>query len=294
MISYPISRARLEQLIEQEKPGWLQRANNRTAIFAKDEKYEETSSIWSEIKSVYMRLQGESKCAFCERKLEYEFYGNIEQDVEHFRPKKRVKKWAPSETLHQLGIRVQSPPETGGYFLLAYDIFNYSAACKPCNSTIKSDYFPVIGSHQLNGARPEDLLSEQPLLIYPIGDFDTPPDRLIGFYGIAPKALHDSGHDQHRALATIEFFGLDDFNRRKNLARERATIIVALFPQLENLMHSTDAKHKRSARTIIQSYTQPKAPHANCARSFVELHSSDQSSAAQIFDDAVKYLDTIS
>ena len=81
MICYPISRADLEQRIREESDTWFARASQRTEYFRKQGRYEEKSSIWSEVKVVYMRLQGKSKCAYCERKMESEDLGKVEQDV---------------------------------------------------------------------------------------------------------------------------------------------------------------------------------------------------------------------
>jgi len=99
MIQYFVSRQKLEALIEAESPGWLSRAAARTAEFRNKGRYEEASSIWSQVKPVYMRFQGFSKCAYCERMLESIDYGKGEQAVEHFRPKRRVKAWPVPETL---------------------------------------------------------------------------------------------------------------------------------------------------------------------------------------------------
>lgn len=93
MIGYAITQDALEKRVEAEAPGWLKKAAERTAQFKKDGCYSEKKGIWSAVKPVYMRLQGESKCAYCERKLESEYYGKGEQDVEHFRPKKNVRPW---------------------------------------------------------------------------------------------------------------------------------------------------------------------------------------------------------
>ena len=68
MIQYSISQDQLEALIEREKSGWLVRAGKRMEIFASLGFYEESSSIWSEVKIVYMRLQ-HGKCAYCKRQL---------------------------------------------------------------------------------------------------------------------------------------------------------------------------------------------------------------------------------
>ena len=87
MIRYPIRPQDWQNRVESISDGWIDRAQERTATFAALGRYEESSSIWSEIKRVYMELQA-FKCGFCERRLENSRFGNIEHDVEHFRPKK--------------------------------------------------------------------------------------------------------------------------------------------------------------------------------------------------------------
>lgn len=289
MIRYSISRAQLQKLIEEEKPGWLDRAKQKTKDFKAAGAYSETSSIWSEVKPVYMRLQGQSKCIYCERKLESETLGKGEQDVEHFRPKGSVRAWKGSTGLSKAGVVITPPPKAApGYHLLPYDIFNYSASCKPCNSALKSDCFPVAGTYDFNGATPETLVGEKPLLIYPLGDFDSDPQKLIGFHGVSPMALATKGIDQHRALVTIEFFKLDDFEVRKNLVRERALIILVLFPQLEVLASS--GGQKTAAREIIDACVSDNAPHANCARSFIQLHAHDRAEAEAVCDQALAFM----
>ena len=70
MIRYPVSEAALRLDIEKTKPGWLSPAAKRSNKLRKLGRYREKSSIWSDVKPVYIRLQGESKCAYCERKME--------------------------------------------------------------------------------------------------------------------------------------------------------------------------------------------------------------------------------
>jgi len=93
MIGYPISKTKLKALIGAKSATWLTRADALTEEFRRKGKYREKSTIWSEVKEIYMDLQGESKCAYCERKLEAVAHGKAEQDVEHFRPKGNVKAW---------------------------------------------------------------------------------------------------------------------------------------------------------------------------------------------------------
>ncbi|MEL7360136.1 MAG: hypothetical protein AAFN40_26840 [Cyanobacteria bacterium J06560_6] len=293
MIGYAISYEELEALVTQEKPTWMDRAADRTNKFRDQGQYSERSSIWSEIKAVYMRLQGDSKCAYCERKLESETRGSVEQDVEHFRPKGTLKAWQPSSSLRQQGLSLTPvSAETKGYHLLAYHLFNYAASCKPCNSALKRNYFPIAETYNLVGDNPVALtMEERPYLIYPIGNFDQLPETLIRFYGVSPQpVVASSGHNRERALVTIEFFELDNVIKRKNLILERVRIIIALFPQLENLTNSATKEQKRIAETIVNKFQSPQSPHSNCARSFTALHTQSRSQAEQIFHAAVDLL----
>lgn len=288
MIRYKISRKDLEALIEAEVPGWTARAKKRTAHFAALGKYDEASSIWSEVKVVYMRLQGECKCIYCERKLESEESGLIEQDVEHFRPKARVRRWNAPPGLAAEGILVTDPgPNAPGYHRLPYHLFNYSAACKPCNSTLKSDCFPISGAYNFDGSNPKTLKSEFPLLIYPLGDFDVDPESLIKFHGVSPQPVGSIGRDRHRALTTVAFFELADPIKRKNLFRERAQVITALWPQLEAV--SRDA-NDALASNLVADYQSPKAPHTNCARSFARLYYQDRLEAQRLYQAAATFI----
>ncbi|WP_052007389.1 HNH endonuclease family protein [Burkholderia paludis] len=288
MIGYKITYKDLETLIEAKVPGWVARAKKRTANFRAAGKYDEVSSIWSEVKSVYMRLQGESKCIYCERKLESEEYGLIEQDVEHFRPKGSVRRWKLSARLVAEGVTITDPGASApGYHLLPYHLFNYSASCKPCNSTLKSDCFPIAGTYKFAGSNPTKLASEQPLLIYPLGDFDADPEALIKFQGVSPQPVDANGHNRHRALVTIEFFDLADPIKRKNLFRERAQVITALWPQLEAVSRNPgDAL----ASDLVADYQSDKAPHTNCARSFATLYHQDRPEAERLYRAAATFI----
>jgi hypothetical protein len=294
MIGYPISQESLEERIEKESPGWLERTAERVARFKKARAYDETSSLWSAIKVVYMRLQGNSKCAFCERKLESEEYGKGEQAVEHFRPKKRIQAWRVSKQLRDLGVRCTDVPNDGrGYYALPYHPFNYSASCNPCNSVLKKDYFPIAATFDIDGDDPKRLLNEKPLLIYPIGDFDEDPEKLIRFHGLSPQSLSKRGHPRARALVTIEFFKLDDL-KRKNLFRERAMVIIAMYPQLKVMYGNGSPAKKVKAKALVEGYTSPESPHANCARSFRALFPQQVDEAEAIFDKASAFLISIS
>ena len=295
MIAYRIAKAQLETLIETEAPGWLGKASTRTAEFRKKGRYEESSAIWSEVKVVYMRLQGDCKCAYCERKLEAVDFGKVEQDVEHFRPKGSVRAWTIPKSLQDQGVKITKAPDAGrGYFLLPYHLFNYSAACKPCNSALKKDYFPIAGKYQLTGDDPAKLTKEKPFLICPVGDFDDAPEDLIRFHGVSPQPVAPGGHARKRALVTIEFFKLDDEAKRKNLLRERAVVIIALHPQLEKLADGAAGNAKTDAQELVDGFTAPRSAHTNCARSYKDLFHRNRGEAKAVFDGAVKLITSIS
>lgn len=286
MIGYPVTLADLQREIESESPGWLDDARRRTDEFRQIGRFEEDASIWSKAKPVYMRLQGDCKCVYCERKLEPEEYGKGEQDVEHFRPKRSVKRWRVPRSLSGSDIVFAAvSPGGGGYHLLAYHPFNYAAACIPCNRALKRDYFPIAAAYDLANEDPVALAVERPFLIYPIGDFDACPEELIEFRGLSPRPARAAGHDRDRALVTIEFFKLDDL-KRKNLFRERAVIILALYPQLEKLSGPASTAEKKKAEELVNGFTSPKTAHTNCATSFVKLFLSDPAEAREFFDRA--------
>ena len=291
MIGYPVSGEKLKALIEADQPGWLKKVADRTKAFRKKGTYSEKSSIWSSVKPVYMKLQGDSKCAYCERKMESIEYGRGEQDVEHFRPKGNVREWALPAYLSAKGIKAASAPKKkGGYYLLPYHPFNYAAACKPCNSVLKSDYFPIAGKYNLKGDDPSALTGEKPFLIYPIGDFDESPEKLIQFHGVSPQAVAKSGHKRNRALVTIEFFKLDDAVKRKNLLLDRATVIVGLYPQLEKVAGGANGSDRSIAEKLIDSFASPKGRHSNCARSFRTLFDQNRSEAKALYESAVTFI----
>lgn len=295
MIRYTITLDDLRQRIEAEHPGWLERARACTDAFRASGKYEEARSIWSEVKPVYMRLQGGAKCVYCERKLEAVDLGRGEQDVEHFRPKGRVKPWKAPAPLADAGVAFTPVPEAeSGYHLLPYHPFNYAAACKPCNSALKRDHFPIAGSYDLKGEDPAAMTAEQPYLLYPVGDFDEDPEDVIAFTGLSPRPVAPAGHPRHRALVTIEFFRLDDLLKRKNLFRERALILVTLFSLLEKAHGPGPAGERAKAGALADAFTSPSAPHTNCARSFRRLFESDPAEAREFADRAADFLLSIS
>jgi hypothetical protein len=290
MIRYQISPAVIEALIEKLIPGWLARASERTGRLASAGHYSEASSIWSEVKAVYMTIQY-SKCAYCERGLEGPEYGRIEHDLEHYRPKSRVRPW-PTEQMRRMP-RFQYGFSTGsempkGYFWLAYDILNYATACKSCNSSLKRDYFPIAGNRAPNLADRQALAAELPLLIYPISDIDDDPESILTFEGIVPISADDDDFKRKRAQVTIDFFRLDS---REHLRRERARQITAAYMALRVRDFQGFQQEERDlAVQVLAGATAPNAPHSNCTKAFLNTYRQDPDMARVIAQLASDYL----
>ncbi len=143
------------------------------------------------------------KCCYCERIRE----AKREPDIDHFRPKKRV--------------RGQSERDLG-YWWLAYTWTNLLFCCRPCNQ-LKSDHFPLLTG---NCARtPEDPLAEErPGLIDPIMD---DPENLIDFrweFGPIVMAKPIGKDADGRGDRTIRLIGLD----RLELNEERGWCLSSL------------------------------------------------------------------
>ena len=281
MIRYDIAPDALDALVEERVPRWLKRAKSRTERFREEGKYKEKSSIWGEVKPLFMEAQGGAKCRFCERQFEAGDLGRHELDLEHYRPKGNVKKWkCPPELVHE-GVSLTEPTGSGkGYHLLAYHLLNYAAACKACNSGLKKDCFPIAGEYNLDGEEPERLTDEQPWLLYPIGRLDVDPEEVITFHGIFPKSTSDDRASRLRGLVTIAFFDLDNVIARKNLMKERAHIVSLLHTFLVRAedRRSTAAEPAALVETMLAS----TSPHTNCARSFARLFRSDPAQAAEV------------
>ena len=128
--------------------------------------------------------------------------GLIEEDVEHFRPKTAVTPWTPPTDIEAAlaaeGVTIVQPADGSkerGYKFLAYHPFNYAVACKPCNTVLKANYFPIAGRRKA-ARRPPARGTERPFLIYPIGDLDNDPENLISWRGCHPQPVSANGFDR--------------------------------------------------------------------------------------------------
>jgi hypothetical protein len=253
----------LQAEVDADSASWRQRAADYTAelklhgSFTQNNLNGKSAPDWSDIKSAFLRLQ-QDKCAYCERALEtgHEF------DIEHFRPKSRVTPWAGPP----------APPNNGraaGYYWLAFDLENYCVACKPCNSGLKADHFPVLSTP----GQPHDTVAtlntaEQPLLLFPFGSADADPEAVIGWSGITPIPKDPPGTiNYHRAETTIAFFELDS---RELLERERASQLLGLWYFLKDELDMAKSVNEQDAarRKVDRMLNNRKLPMRACLRAF--------------------------
>lgn len=314
MISYPITHVELLDKIRALDAGWIEKAADATAAcvaaghYVKQDAAGKTiDGLWGHIKEVFIRLQ-HGKCCYCERVLESPEYGKIEHDVEHYRPKSRLKNWFTQAVKKDFP---DWPPTLGqsgayakGYHRLAFDPRNYATSCKTCNSTLKSDYFPVAGTPKLDAATPAGAKSEKPFLIFPVGNGDESAERLIQFDGILAQPVHAAAADlfRHwRARVTIRFFRLNRSapeagsapeEGRENLYRDRAEVITALADCLDAIETSTNTAVRELRKKKVQRLTAAASPHANCCRSFLRLwtNPATRAKAVDYWKDAENYL----
>ncbi|MDQ1353986.1 MAG: hypothetical protein QG657_4295, partial [Acidobacteriota bacterium] len=257
-------------------------------------KYLEDDNIWGRVKIVYMRLQ-HNKWSFCERKLEStESGGALEFDIEHFRPKSSVKAWPTTAIIEKFNLPDNFPKSAGsdnGYYLLPYHPFNYTVACKPCNTYFKNSYFPIRGVRDIKKDEPRNLKSEQAYLVYPIGDFDADPETIIKYEGIFAVPVENIGENYDRARVIIIFFNLND---RDDHISERVEKISHLYQSLENFYYPPSDLHKELAQQAISRLISGKSSHTNCMRSFKRLYESDRDRVLKIGKEIINYLKTIS
>jgi hypothetical protein len=254
------SPAEVDREVDAENASWRTRAAARTAAVISAGAYTRGAPDWSEIKPAFMRLQ-RIKCAYCERPLETAH----ELDVEHFRPKQKTIAWGGHPT---------GRPE--GYYWLAWDVRNYAVACKPCNSGLKADRFPIAGAPGSPTMTPGALdASEQPLLVFP---YSEDPEQSIGWVGTTPR-----GKDR-RGAATIRFFKL---RKRPELLRQRRDQLILLWHT--GLDKATDPTRPADTRAAALAVAQrwlndPRNPMLACQRAFAALAQTDRALAERLIE----------
>lgn len=278
MIRIQVQRQALLDAIHAARPNWVERARQRTSQYIADQDYSGGSEFWGEIKNVYIDRQFE-KCAYCETKLQGKALASKVHEVEHFRPKSSVKAWPDLSRAYWRDLGLGFPTgaaHSKGYYALAYHPFNYAIACTRCNSTLKSNYFPVSGPRNVALADPSQGWSEQPLLVYPLSDLDDDPENLITFDGALAQATATGGPARDRALASIAFFQLN----HEDLAQRRARLLWPLWVLLESRRQAPNEELRKLQDDAIALARLASMEFAACTRAFCRLHEADRAKAA--------------
>ncbi len=299
MIRIEVSDQSLLTAIRKKKAGWLTTAKAKAAAALQAGKVDEGGGTWSEIKEVFILLQG-FKCVYCEFPMPKVDSSSAEKvavdyDVEHFRPKNRVTPWpSPKDLARRPGIRdYQQEVRSGspaGYLRLAYDPFNYVVSCKVCNSSYKADRFPIAGKPQTRRKARKTLdPREKPLLLFPFGENADDPGQFLAFLGPTLQALPAAGYERLRAQVVIDFFELDT---REGLLEGRCWMIQCLWARLEERESSDLTKRARSEEFLLSVRNGHQQLHTACGRAFIELYDADRPSAQACYDAAVGYLNS--
>ena len=293
MIRIPIAEPELRARIRAADPTWERRAKERAAKAASKRRVDDGDGIWSDIKHVFMELQG-WKCMYCEKPMPRPdehggASGKVEYDVEHFRPKNRVQPWPTERVARSRRIDYAARLRHGaanGYVHLAFDPWNYGVSCKVCNSELKGDRFPILGKPAARTRRRRALdAKEVPCLVLPIGDEGDDPEAWLEWHGptVRPRAqLEDD--DRVRALTLIDFLELDT---RQDLLLGRCMAIVVLADWLEAAPDDPAAGDE--ADKFIAAMVADQAVFAGCLRGFCELYRRDRDQALHWRQQARKY-----
>lgn len=286
MIRYSITLQDLVGNIDATKPTWIARAFQRTKEYIAVRDYTGGSDFWGEIKSVYIKLQHE-KCAYCETKLQGAILASKSHEVEHYRPKQSVSAWPNHNVDHWAHFHPAWPvggAHAIGYYALAYHPLNYAIACTRCNSTLKSNYFPVRGTRDVHGHDPSAMTGEQPLLLYPISTIDPDdPAEIITFDGVLAVPKHKSGLAYERAVTNIEFFQLN----HEDLTSRRAEEILGLWMALEELADPASAASENRARKIMKKKCSPENQFSACMNAFKAMYGTDHTRAEAVVNEIV-------
>jgi hypothetical protein len=283
MIQYPITLADLVARIDALVPSWRKRAYQRTQDYIAANDYTGGNEFWGEIKSIYIDLQYE-KCAYCETKLQGSQLAKKVHEVEHYRPKQSVAAWPNRNVPHWQHFNptwAVGKESNRGYYKLAYHPLNYAIACTRCNSTLKSNYFPVGGRRNIRGSDPTTLAKELPLLIYPLSTVDADdPSDIITFDGVIAVPVHDSGPLFERAVTNIEFFQLN----HEDLTSRRAEDLLKLWLALENTTKLPPSRDRERAERILSRMLSPSYQFSSCMLAFETLYYGDYAAAEKIID----------
>lgn len=168
------------------------------------------------------------KCAYCEQRISSSQFG----DVEHFRPK-------------------------SVYWWLALTWENLLLACEVCNTSYKSNNFPVNGRR---ATKTSVLNREKYLLLDPLTE---DPEEFIKYddaEGVVIEAINSQA--SKRVDACIEFYGLN----REKLVDERKEKLMLFNVFLALYQDSTSEQNKNIIRTQFRKMESSESEFAGLIR----------------------------
>ena len=292
MIHYKIDQAKLVSEIDKESPNgiWWKKAKREFDRSIAAGAHDPNKEYWGEVKGAFMRLQN-YKCVYCETPLAQGEKAKIDYDVEHHRPKSRVKPWPNSKTRKQLGITYSVSSGRGqGYPELAHHPYNYSVACKVCNSPYKSDYFPILGVPSAAGVFDLTLLNrgERTAIPLPLGDWGEDPSGFLTFHGFVAIPAGADQISKRRAEIVIDFFEL---NRRPDLLLGRAAAIAQIYSYLREVQLPNLAIDSVEATRWVDNAISDSAPYSAASRAFYDLFKNSPGKAKEIAKISARYIE---
>ncbi len=217
-------------------------------------------AVKDELKKVF------PKCAYCESSYGAVFDG----DVEHFRPKGKVK---------------EKNPQTPGYYWLANDWDNLFLACQHCNQRRKHILY---GEETLEGYGKLDQFPLKPETKRLKKHTDKPskeePARLLLNPCIDDPAKHFEYEDKEGVIVPLTPMGEKSVEvyvlKRPYLVQERKKRMILLFRQMERVkreMGRLDTYNSATQKNEFDkeledllAFTNPAAEYAGMSRFFVK------------------------
>ena len=201
--------------------------------------------LWSsaEVKEFLYESQ-HGKCCYCERRLP-----RGETDVEHFRPKGKVK---------------EAEKDHPGYWWLAYNWQNLLISCQLCNRTYKRAQFPLKDESKRVYEEGCGLDEEEPFLINPL---EEDPEQCIYYEELKEdQFMVKAVGTCERARRTVkELTGINDayvmLERANKLKDYRG------WAYLKN--NGDDESIRSEAEEHLQEYVSPRSEFSGFARFYL-------------------------
>jgi hypothetical protein len=251
---------------EQQWREWRDRARVATARLiervAHGEEPEVDDRIYKEAMS-YLLTLSKGKCAYCESNIPLTHPG----DVEHFRPKGRIRD-------HLTGKIVRLPDDSRdhpGYWWLAYEWENLLPSCIDCNRRRRHDnelggkgeFFPLRGNRAL---QPGEEANEEPLLLNPSSPSFSTADHFEFHEDGMIKPISDAGAESCKIFALnlrepLVMARRQRFKEAKRAFNELLNTLIA-----HGLGEDALSEHEIELRREINQMWMGEAPYGACTR----------------------------